>query len=78
MFEAHTPPSQKPGYSRLVYHTHRILTPARVSLLQVAEVRKVQIAGGTLQGEANPTWTKQPMDKAVNAFVKVGRELEVI
>ena len=35
---------------------------------QVAEVRKVQVAGGTLQGEANPTWTKQPMDKAVNAF----------
>ncbi|KAL3941008.1 MAG: hypothetical protein SGBAC_004549 [Bacillariaceae sp.] len=34
---------------------------------KVNEVKKVQIAGGTLQGEANPTWTKQPSDKIVNA-----------
>lgn len=28
-------------------------------LLQVAEMKKIQCAGGTLQGEANPTWLKQ-------------------
>ena len=27
--------------------------------LQVAEMKKIQCAGGTLQGEANPTWLKQ-------------------
>lgn len=30
-------------------------------------MRKVQCAGGTLQGEANPSWLKQPSDKAVAA-----------
>ncbi|CAJ1953739.1 unnamed protein product [Cylindrotheca closterium] len=34
---------------------------------KVAEMKKVQCAGGTLQGESNPTWTKQPSDKFVNA-----------
>ena len=28
-------------------------------------MKKVQCAGGTLQGEANPTWLKQPNDKLV-------------
>ena len=28
-------------------------------------MRKIQCAGGTLQGEANPTWLKQPSDKIV-------------
>ena len=36
-------------------------------IIQVAEMRKIQCAGGTLQGEANPTWLKQPSDKAVAA-----------
>lgn len=36
--------------------------------LQVAEMKKVQCAGGTLQGEANPTWLKQPNDKFYAAF----------
>jgi len=31
-------------------------------------MRKVQCAGGTLQGEANPSWLKQPSDKAVAAL----------
>jgi hypothetical protein len=26
-------------------------------------MRKLQCAGGTLRGEANPTWLKQPTDK---------------
>jgi hypothetical protein len=30
-------------------------------------MRKIQCAGGTLQGEANPSWLKQPSDKAVAA-----------
>ena len=30
-------------------------------------MRKLQCAGGTLQGEANPSWLKQPSDKAVAA-----------
>jgi len=34
---------------------------------KVAEMKKIQCAGGTLQGEANPTWTKQPSDKLVTA-----------
>eukprot|EP00428_Durinskia_dybowskii_P016564 CAMPEP_0170211308 /NCGR_PEP_ID=MMETSP0116_2-20130129/5270_1 /TAXON_ID=400756 /ORGANISM="Durinskia baltica, Strain CSIRO CS-38" /LENGTH=99 /DNA_ID=CAMNT_0010461843 /DNA_START=61 /DNA_END=360 /DNA_ORIENTATION=+ len=34
---------------------------------KVAEMRKIQCAGGTMQGEANPTWLKQPQDKAVAA-----------
>lgn len=37
------------------------------SLLQVHEIRKIQVAGGTLQGEKNPTWLKQPNDKMVAA-----------
>jgi hypothetical protein len=28
-------------------------------------MKKIQCAGGTLQGEANPTWLKQPSDKLV-------------
>ena len=28
-------------------------------------MKKIQCAGGTLQGEANPTWLKQPNDKMV-------------
>mmetsp|Transcript_116068 Transcript_116068/g.163129 ORF Transcript_116068/g.163129 Transcript_116068/m.163129 type:complete len:100 (+) Transcript_116068:49-348(+) len=35
---------------------------------KVAEIRKIQCEGGTLQGEANPTWLKQPSDRAVAAF----------
>lgn len=31
-------------------------------------MRKIQCAGGTLQGEANPTWLKQNSDRAVAAF----------
>lgn len=31
-------------------------------------MKKIQCAGGTLQGEANPTWLKQPSDKAVAGF----------
>lgn len=30
-------------------------------------MKKIQCAGGTLQGEANPTWLKQPSDKMVAA-----------
>jgi hypothetical protein len=32
------------------------------------EMRKIQCAGGTLQGESNPSWLKQPSDRAVAAF----------
>ena len=39
-----------------------------LSSYQVAEMRKVQCAGGTLQGEANPSWLKQPSDRAVAAL----------
>eukprot|EP00934_Nitzschia_sp_Nitz4_P009083 Nitzschia sp. Nitz4//scaffold322_size40381//10752//11178//NITZ4_007556-RA/size40381-snap-gene-0.1-mRNA-1//1//CDS//3329547815//9073//frame0 len=35
---------------------------------KVAEMRKVQCEGGTKLGEANPTWLKQPQDKAVAGF----------
>ena len=35
------------------------------SFAKVHEIRKVQVAGGTLQGEKNPTWLKQPNDKMV-------------
>jgi len=28
-------------------------------------MKKVQCAGGTLQGEKNPTWLKQPSDKMI-------------
>jgi hypothetical protein len=28
-------------------------------------MKKVQCAGGTLQGESNPTWLKQPSDRIV-------------
>ena len=31
-------------------------------------MKKIQCAGGTLQGEANPTWLKQPSDRMVAAF----------
>ena len=31
-------------------------------------MKKIQCAGGTLQGEANPTWLKQPNDKLVFAL----------
>lgn len=31
-------------------------------------MRKIQCAGGTLQGEANPSWLKHPTDRAVAAF----------
>jgi len=31
-------------------------------------MKKIQCAGGTLQGEANPTWLKQSSDKMVAAF----------
>jgi hypothetical protein len=30
-------------------------------------MKKLQCKGGTLQGEKNPTWLKQPHDKAVAA-----------
>jgi hypothetical protein len=30
--------------------------------------KKVQMAGGTLQGEKNPTWLKQPGDMATTGF----------
>lgn len=30
-------------------------------------MKKIQCAGGTLQGEANPTWLKQPSDRMVAA-----------
>eukprot|EP00980_Cylindrotheca_fusiformis_P009150 scaffold1992_cov113-Cylindrotheca_fusiformis.AAC.15 len=36
---------------------------------KVAEMKKIQCAGGTLQGESNPTWLKQPSDKVVAAAV---------
>eukprot|EP00546_Thalassionema_frauenfeldii_P012141 CAMPEP_0178917798 /NCGR_PEP_ID=MMETSP0786-20121207/13452_1 /TAXON_ID=186022 /ORGANISM="Thalassionema frauenfeldii, Strain CCMP 1798" /LENGTH=93 /DNA_ID=CAMNT_0020591399 /DNA_START=106 /DNA_END=387 /DNA_ORIENTATION=- len=35
---------------------------------KVMEIKKVQMAGGTRLGENNPTWLKQPGDKAVLAF----------
>jgi hypothetical protein len=28
-------------------------------------MKKVQCLGGTLQGEANPTWLKQPSDRII-------------
>jgi hypothetical protein len=28
-------------------------------------MKKIQCAGGTLQGASNPTWLKQPSDKIV-------------
>ena len=31
-------------------------------------MKKIQCAGGTCQGEANPTWLKQPGDTAVALF----------
>ena len=36
--------------------------------IQINEIKKVQCAGGTLQGEVNPTWLKQPGDMAVALF----------
>ena len=57
--------NRRPGYGTSpigIVANHRFLF-----LFQVAEVKKVQCAGGTLQGESNPTWTKQPNDKFVNA-----------
>ena len=39
-----------------------------VLVAQVMQTKKVQMAGGTLQGEANPTWLKQPGDMYVMAF----------
>jgi len=36
---------------------------------KVNEIKKIQCKGGTMQGEANPTWLKQSSDKAVAAFV---------
>eukprot|EP00339_Tiarina_fusa_P003722 CAMPEP_0117045184 /NCGR_PEP_ID=MMETSP0472-20121206/31264_1 /TAXON_ID=693140 ORGANISM="Tiarina fusus, Strain LIS" /NCGR_SAMPLE_ID=MMETSP0472 /ASSEMBLY_ACC=CAM_ASM_000603 /LENGTH=99 /DNA_ID=CAMNT_0004757099 /DNA_START=46 /DNA_END=345 /DNA_ORIENTATION=+ len=30
---------------------------------RVPEMKKIQCAGGTLQGEKNPSWLKQPGDK---------------
>lgn len=38
-------------------------------------MRKIQCAGGTLQGEANPTWLKQPSDRA---FAAVGFALTAL
>mmetsp|Transcript_29087 Transcript_29087/g.63159 ORF Transcript_29087/g.63159 Transcript_29087/m.63159 type:complete len:105 (+) Transcript_29087:43-357(+) len=35
---------------------------------RVQEIKKVQMKGGTCQGEANPTWLKQPGDKGVALF----------
>ena len=32
------------------------------------ETKKLQTAGGTCLGEANPTWLKQPGDMAVALF----------
>ena len=32
------------------------------------ETKKIQCAGGTCLGEANPTWLKQPGDTAVALF----------
>jgi hypothetical protein len=32
------------------------------------EMKKVQMAGGTCQGDSNPTWLKQPGDTATLAF----------
>jgi hypothetical protein len=31
-------------------------------------MKKIQCAGGTLQGEANPTWLKHPSDRMVAAL----------
>eukprot|EP00529_Nitzschia_sp_RCC80_P034519 CAMPEP_0113522376 /NCGR_PEP_ID=MMETSP0014_2-20120614/45156_1 /TAXON_ID=2857 /ORGANISM="Nitzschia sp." /LENGTH=96 /DNA_ID=CAMNT_0000420429 /DNA_START=87 /DNA_END=377 /DNA_ORIENTATION=+ /assembly_acc=CAM_ASM_000159 len=36
---------------------------------KVNEIKKIQCKGGTLLGEANPTWLKQPQDKMVAGFV---------
>ena len=35
---------------------------------QVQEIKKIQMKGGTCQGEANPTWLKQPGDVGVALF----------
>uniref|UniRef100_A0A7S2GWS3 Uncharacterized protein n=1 Tax=Helicotheca tamesis TaxID=374047 RepID=A0A7S2GWS3_9STRA len=35
---------------------------------KIAEIKKVQCAGGTCQGEKNPTWLKQPGDVGVALF----------
>jgi hypothetical protein len=35
---------------------------------QVQEIKKIQNKGGTCQGEANPTWLKQPGDIGVALF----------
>ena len=32
------------------------------------ETKKLQMKGGTCQGEHNPTWLKQPGDTAVSLF----------
>ena len=32
------------------------------------DTKKIQMAGGTCQGERNPTWAKQPGDMAVLAI----------
>ena len=34
-------------------------------------MKKIQCQGGTLQGEANPTWLKQPGDRAVAGVAAV-------
>ncbi len=39
-----------------------------MSPIQVAEMKKIQCKGGTQQGQANPTWLKQPNDKMWAAF----------
>jgi hypothetical protein len=43
-------------------HSHILL------YYQVMEMKKIQCAGGTCQGEHNPTWLKQPGDTAVAGF----------
>mmetsp|Transcript_21582 Transcript_21582/g.35692 ORF Transcript_21582/g.35692 Transcript_21582/m.35692 type:complete len:94 (-) Transcript_21582:172-453(-) len=35
---------------------------------KVMATKKIQMAGGTLQGQNNPTWLKQPGDFAVTGF----------
>eukprot|EP00978_Attheya_sp_CCMP212_P017960 scaffold48554_cov48-Attheya_sp.AAC.1 len=39
-----------------------------IMVTSVLETRKIQNKGGTLQGGMNPTWLKQPNDKAVSLF----------
>lgn len=36
---------------------------------KVNQIKKIQVKGGTQQGEANPTWLKQDNDKIVAGFV---------